>query len=146
MDDQYEGFKNEFYEQFPPGGRHGFGPLEGFNEFVRLNDETLFTEDAKKDPVIQAFLKAPLIISYAQFKSSHRESEYWIHEPLQAMGNGVEGINGMADGLEPDTRIQTLILNHELTLARYITRSISVHDTKGRSIGQVVHKEEGPAE
>ena len=145
MDDQYEGFENDIYDRFPRGDRHGFGPLEGFNEYVQLNDRTLFTTDAQELPVIKAFLAAPFIVRFAQFKSSHRESEYWLHKPLQVLGGDVEGIQGTVD-LDADTRIQTLIMNHELTLARYITRSISVHDTKGRSIGQVVHKEEGPAE
>ena len=42
---------DDLYDQFPDGASAGFGPAQGFNRFVRLNDPTLFTEEAREDPV-----------------------------------------------------------------------------------------------
>ena len=47
------------YDAFPAGAEYGYGPDEGFNVFTRLNNPDLFTEEAREDPVIQAFLNAP---------------------------------------------------------------------------------------
>lgn len=128
------------YDQFPRGADHGFGPAEGFNSWVRLNDPGLFTEDALKNPVIQAFLDAPFSVNYAQFKSSHRESEYFLHKPHKAMDGQVNGIEGRVAGFPKENpRIATLVLNHERTLARFITRSLTIED--GAAAGQMIHKE-----
>ncbi len=122
-------FEDELYDRFPAGAREGFGPDEGFNSWVRVNDENLFTAEALKDPAIRAFVDAPFKVTYAQFKSSHRESEYFIHKPHLAMTGKVRGIVGSVEGIsgeEPRTPIATLVLNHERSLAYHITRSIVV--------------------
>jgi hypothetical protein len=144
MSEQYEGLENKIYDGFPRGDSDGSGPEDGFNTYVRLNDEDLFTDKAREHPAIRAFLEAPFIVRYAQFKSSHSETEYWLHKPLQAMGGEVEGIQGTVGELDPDTRIVTMVMNHERTLARHITRTIVVDDREGKSIGQIIHKEEKP--
>jgi len=134
--------EDRLYDEFPSGASEGFGPDEGFDTWVRVNDATLFTDEALKNPTIQAFVRAPFSITYAQFKSSHRESEYFIHKPNRAMTGQVNGIEGVVDGIggdDPRTPITTLILNHERTLAFRITRSIVV--SGGGPAGQLVIKE-----
>jgi hypothetical protein len=138
---------NELYDQFPRGDEHGFGPAEGYNAWVRLNDPALFTEEARRDPVIDAFLNAPYSVNFGRFKSSHRETEYLIHKPADAMTGRVEGIQGRVDGMPvPDVdalpgepNIATLIINHERSLAKRITHSIVVED--GKLAGQLIYKE-----
>jgi len=133
---------NDHYDQFPPGASIGGGADEGFNTLRRLNDPNLFTEEAKADPVVQAFLDAPFSVTYAQFKSSSREAEWFIHKPHRALGGRVDGIDGSVDGLDPDNpKIGTYVINHERTLARRIIRVMVVAD--GEHTGQVIHKEDG---
>ena len=132
--------EENLYDQFPRGADEGYGPEQGFNTWVRINDPELFTEEARQDPAVQAFLEAPFSVNYAQFKSSHREAEYFIHKPHKAMSGQVEGIEGSVAGFPEDPRIATLVVNHELTLARHITRSLVVED--GAAAGQLIHKED----
>ncbi len=141
MDSDDRPFENELYDQFPSGAAEGFGPEEGFNTWIRLNDEQLFTDEARKIPAVRAFLDAPFAVTYAQFKSSHRESEWFIHKPNLAMSGRVEGIEGVVEGIteEPRTPITTLVLHHERTLALHMTRTLVVSgDT---SAGQLLVKE-----
>lgn len=134
--------EDRLYDQFPAGAPDGFGPDEGFDTWVRVNDPSLFTDAALRDPAVQAFVSAPFHVTYAQFKSSHRESEYFIHKPHRAMTGRVDGIYGVVDGIraeDPRTPIATLVLNHEQTLAARITRSIVVSGS-GQA-GQLLVKE-----
>jgi hypothetical protein len=132
--------EDALYDQFPRGALDGNGPKEGFNTWVRVNDARLFTSEALEIPAIRAFVDAPISVSFAQFKSSHRESEYFIHKPERAMNGGVDGIEGKVDQFPAgDPRIPTLIINHERTLAKKITRSLTIAD--GASAGQIIHKE-----
>jgi hypothetical protein len=137
--------EDRLYDQFPHGDEYGVGPEQGYNTWVKINDRSLFTEDAQRNAVINEFLEAPFSVNFAQFKSSHRETEYLIHKPHRAMGGQVEGIAGRVDKFpeEPDQqRIATLVVNHELTLAKYITRSLTIED--GKLAGQMIHKEPEP--
>jgi len=67
------------------------------------------------------------------------------------MTGGVEGIEGGVLGLaEVEPRIATLVINHERTLARHITRSLIITDATdsvgaGGTAGQILHKEPEPA-
>jgi hypothetical protein len=136
--------EDRLYDQFPSGASEGFGPEEGFDTWVCVNDPSLFTQAALENPAIQAFVNAPFKVTYAQFKSSHRESEYFVHKPDRAMTGRVNGIVGVVDGISgdaPRTPIATLVLNHEQTLALHITRSIVV--SGGGQAGQLVIKEPG---
>ena len=133
---------NALYERFPPGASIGAGPYEGFNTVKRLNDPDLFTEEARADPVIREFLEAPFSVTYAQFKSSTREAEYFVHKPHLALSGQVEGIDGSVPGLDPeDPHIGTYVINHDRTLARRIIRALVVAD--GAHTGQMIHKEDG---
>lgn len=133
--------EDDLYEQFP-GASEEFGPRQGFNKWIRVNDESLFTAEALKNPSIRAFVDAPFNVTYAQFKSSHRESEYFIHKPHLAMTGQVKGIEGAVEGIsseDPRTPITTLVLNHERTLAFHITRSIAISD--GGVAAQIIVKQ-----
>ncbi|HUG48353.1 MAG TPA: hypothetical protein VMP67_08070 [Candidatus Limnocylindria bacterium] len=139
IDDEPGFDPRELYDQFPAGAEEGFGPEEGFNRWVRINDERLFTEEARRDPVVHAFLEAPFTVNYAQFKSSVRESEYFIHLPVEAMTGRVDGIEGRVENMPQDTKMATLVMNHHNSLAKLITRSMVIED--GQDAGQLIHKQ-----
>ena len=144
MQSDGDGFnEDKLYDSFPDGADAGYGPSEGFSSYVRLNDEELFTEEARKHPVIRAFLDAPFEVVYAQFKSSTRESEWALHKPHLAMTGQVPGIEGSVERLSrKEPRIGTYIINHENTMARWIWRSLTIAD--GTHTGEIVHKEKEP--
>jgi hypothetical protein len=132
---------DERYDSFPRGAERGYGPKEGFARWVRVNDPALFTAEALDDPTVRAFVDAPFTVNYAQFKSSTREAEYFIHKPVRAMSGGVEGIEGTVAGFPSDEpRLATLVVNHERSLAIHIHRSITIEDR--HVAGQMIHKEE----
>jgi hypothetical protein len=132
--------ENDLYDRFPSGESDGNGHEQGFNTWKKLNDPSLFTEEAQNDPTVREFLQAPFDVTYGQFKSSHRETEYFIHKPLDAMTGQVGGIDGFVALIsEEDPRIATFVVNHERSLAYRITRSIVISD--GTSVGQMIHKE-----
>lgn len=136
----YDDFNEEdLYDQFPAGAGSDAGPSDGFNTLVRLNDPDLFTPEAREQPAIRAFLDAPFSVTYAQFKSSHREAEYFLHKPHKSMTGGVDGIEGHVQGMPPDAQIATLVINHDRSLAKRIMRSITIED--GAQAGQIIHKE-----
>jgi hypothetical protein len=136
-----DGFSpNDLYDQFPSGASNGYGPDQGYNTIVRINDPELFTEAAQQDPVIREFLDAPFSISYVQLKSSFREAEWFIHKPHEVMGGEVEGIIGSVDGFPDGNRhIGTFVINHDATLAKSIMRALIIED--GAQAGQMIHKE-----
>ncbi|CAN5576894.1 hypothetical protein BH23CHL7_BH23CHL7_10950 [soil metagenome] len=143
--DQQPGDDGEFdedalYDQFPRGADEGFGPEQGYNRWIVINDPELFTEEARNDPVVRAFLDAPFMLNFAQFKSSHAETEYFIHKPHLAMTGQVDGIEGEVAGFPEEAHISTLVMNHEATLAKLETRSLTIAD--GKHVGQLVHKQE----
>ena len=133
------------YDSFPSGESIGFGPEQGFNEFRKLNDPELFTEEAREDPVIRAFLEAPFSVTYVQFKSSTREAEWAIHKPHRALAGELpdKGIVGQVDGFPgaENARIGTYVINHELTLAIRPIRVFIVED--GKQAGQMIYKGNG---
>lgn len=137
---------DEMYEAYPHGADVGFGPEQGFNEFKLLNDPDLFTDDAKRNPVIQAFLAAPISVTYAQFKSSTREAEWFIHKPHLAMAGELSkrGIVGQVDKFpssDGHPHIGTYVINHEETLALRPVRALIVED--GRQAGVMIYKGNG---
>jgi hypothetical protein len=158
-DDDQELNEDDLYDRFPAGTSDRSGPEDGFNTWVRINDAALFTEEALANPAIREFVDAPIAVTYAQFKSSHRETEYFLHKPHRAMTGDVSGIGGTVPGISagkyegdpPQTKIATFVINHERTLAKYITRSIVISDTPAKSdnattadtgtAGQIIHKQ-----
>jgi len=147
MDDRDPLYEEKLYDQFPAGADEGFGPDQGFNTWVRVNDPSLFTDEAKELPAIRAFLgldrdDAPFLsVNFAQFKSSYRETEWFLHKPHRAMaGDAKTGIQGAVDGFPANPRIATLVINHDRTLARHVTKSIVIED--GKQAGQMIYKED----
>jgi hypothetical protein len=131
---------NDLYDQFPDGASQGYGPQQGFNAFIQLNDPDLFTDEARRNPVIQEFLSAPFSVTYVQFKSSTREAEYFVHKPHLAMAGVVNGIAGsVARFPDANPRIGTFVINHDATLAKSIMRALVIED--GNQAGSMVHKE-----
>jgi len=141
-------YEELLYDQFPAGADEGFGPDQGFNKWERVNDPSLFTDEAKERPVIRAFLgldrdDAPFLsVNFAQFKSSYRETEWFLHKPHRAMaGDPKTGVHGAVDGFPANNpRIATLVINHDRTLARHVTKSIVIED--GKQAGQMIYKED----
>ncbi len=133
---------NDLYDRFPDGASAGYGPPQGYNRFVRLNDPDLFTDAARADPVIREFLEAPFSVTYVQFKSSHREAEYYVHKPHLALAGKVEGIEGAVDRFPAEApRIGTYVINHDRTLAKSIMYALVLED--GAQAGQIIYKEDG---
>lgn len=146
-DEGYKDFnEEEAYDQFPRGADRGRGPREGFNVYRRLNDRSLFTEEALADPVIAAFVDAPFSVSFLQTKSSTRESEWVLHKPHLTMAGAVEGIEGPVDLFPTDhpPHIATLLMNHHRTMARWKQSYLLIED--GADAGQIVYKEEKPSD
>jgi hypothetical protein len=140
------GFDEEaLYDAFPAGAENGYGPDEGYNTFTRLNNPELFTDEAKEDPVIQAFLDAPFSFTFAVFKSSTRESEWTLHKPHRVFRGEVPGIGGRVDGFPDDdahAQIGTFVINHDRTMARWKWFALVAED--GARAGMMVYKEEDP--
>jgi hypothetical protein len=154
--------ENDLYDQFPKGGDlpgdDRASTAEGYNTYVRLNDESLFRPEAlEADPALRAFVATgeELSISFAQFKSSTRESEWAIHKPGRTMAadtqkgpggrlpadldieRSVERFPGPAEA-----NIATFIINHDDTLARW-KQSVVVMENGARA-GQMIYKHPHP--
>lgn len=140
-DDHYDEYPE--YEDLPDDQKSDDdGPIDSFNAYRRLNDPNLFTDEARADPVVAAFLEAPFSVTFAKFKSSTRQSEWAIHKPHLAMAGQVEGIEGRVDGFPEnpeDARIGTFIVNHENTLGVRKLFVIVLED--GLQCGQMIYKQ-----
>lgn len=133
----------ELYKKFPSGEKIGYGRDAGYGELVQINDRKWFTEEAQRDPVINAFLEAfeneKVAFSYLQLKSSTSESEWFIHKPHIALSKSRKtGIAGVAPGFDEGQHIGTFVINHHRTLALRPVRTMVVSD--GTEVGQIVHK------
>ena len=147
-----EGEFNEdaFYDQFPSGPDYGYGPAEGYNTYRRLNDASLYRPELldpvadEYDPVLAAFVESgnAFSVSFAQFKSSTRESEWALHKPNRTMSGEIDGIGGPVDRFPgaDKARIGTFLINHDRTMARWKQSIIVMED--GQQAGQMVYKEE----
>jgi hypothetical protein len=143
-DDEFD--PDPIYErQFPRGEDVGYGPDEGFNTFVQLNDERLFTPEALENPVIREFVSAPITVTYVQAKSSTREAEWLLHKPHRVFAGEIEGFEFSGPderrgirGFDPQAHLGTFVINHERTLARFPIRSLSITSDDGT--GQMIHK------
>ena len=142
--------EDDLYDQFPSGADRGFGPEQGFNTYLKLNDpkhfkpELLDPENPAYDVVLAEFVASGdrFSVSFAQFKSSTRESEWALHKPNLTMTGEVSGIVGRVDKYPgPDlAHISTFFINHDRTMARWKQSVILIED--GAQAGQLVYKEE----
>jgi hypothetical protein len=139
---------DDLYDQFPSGAETGFGPNEGYCRYRRLNEESIFRpellnpESPEFDSVLKAFVDSgeDISISYVQFKSSTRESEWAMHKPHLAMAGEVDGIEGPLDRFPgaSEARIGTFYINHDQTLAVRKLFTLLMED--GNQCGQMVYK------
>jgi hypothetical protein len=131
------------YGQYPSGEDVGYGRDRGYNRIVRINDPKWFTEEAKGDKTIAAFLRAAdhgICFSYLQLKSSTSELEWYVHKPHEVLAGTAEGsgIDGSVECYEEGQPIATFVVNHERTLALRPVRAMIVSD--GGKAGQMIHK------
>jgi len=131
--------ENEAYDRFPAGAEMGYGPEQGFNVKRRLNDRSLFTEEALADPVIDEFVNLPFDISYLQTKSSSREAEWLLHKPHLVLAGQVEGIDVTDGRFDHPGHITTVMINHERTMARWKQSVILFQDDDETT--QVIYKQ-----
>ncbi|HEX7195555.1 MAG TPA: hypothetical protein VF364_01840 [Candidatus Limnocylindria bacterium] len=145
--------ENKLYQQFPEGRDSGHGTEQGFNTYFRLNDAELFRPEAlERYPALREFVESgrTISISWAQAKSSTRESEWMLHKPhltMDAENQRREG--GLPAGLDiagsvdrypgpKHAHISTFIINHDLTMARWKQSVILIED--GAQAGQMIYK------
>jgi hypothetical protein len=149
-----EPWEEALYEQFPSGADHGYGPDQGYNTYRKLNDSALFREDLLNpdhpdfDATLAEFVASGdrFSISFAQFKSSSRESEWAIHKPHLTMAGEINGVNGPVDKFpgSAHAHIATLIINHDRTMARWKQSVVIIEN--GEQAGQMIYKEEDPSQ
>ncbi|MCA1568789.1 MAG: hypothetical protein LC798_00395 [Chloroflexi bacterium] len=156
--------EEDLYEQFPEGREGGHGTEAGFNTIFRLNDASLFRPellDESNDayiPVLSEFVKSgeEISISFVEVKSSSRESEWFLHKPHltfdaenQKQSGGLPKDLDIAGSVDrypgPEhAHITTLIINHEMTMARWKQSIIVMED--GKAAGQMIYKHPPPDE
>lgn len=148
VNDKSEFDPDPLYEEFPRAADIGYGPGEGFNTFVRLNDERLFTREALENPAIRAFVDANITVTFVQLKSSTREAEWYLHKPTRVLAGEIDGFDFVGfegerrvDGFVDEGHIGTFVINHERTLARHPIRTMMVTD--GEQAGQIIYKGDG---
>ena len=140
------------YDQFPAGDEYGFGQAQGYARTVRINDPRYFEawfDDPDVGPTLRAFCGlddedgkgSPIRLYVTRFKSSTRESEYFIHKPVEYLAGYFDLPSLTPPGEEPIglERLQSVVMNHERSLAWRRTFSMLVVDDKDGA--QVLHKE-----
>ena len=145
--------ENELYQQFPEGRDQGYGTEQGFNTYFKLNDVELFKPEAlEQHPALREFVASAekISISWAQSKSSTRESEWMLHKPHLTMdvanqkrGGGLPADLDIAGSVDlypgaSKAQISTFIINHEMTMARWKQSVILIED--GKKAGQMIYK------
>lgn len=92
----------------------------------------------------------PFSVHVIALKSSSRQSEVFIHDPIRALTGSSQGVRKWEDdGFvgdplldEPPTRINSVVLRHERTLEHMVVRSMVISESDG-SVTLVTHKQEG---
>lgn len=131
--------EDELYDRFPAGADQGYGPEQGYAVKRRLNDRSLFTEEALADPVIAEFVDLPYHVSYLQTKSSTREAEWLLHKPDRVLAGEVPGFDIRPGPTDRPAHITTLLVNHERTMARWKQTTLLLEDENGDTT-QIVYK------
>jgi hypothetical protein len=162
--------ENQIYDQFPQGrdlpGDDRAGSEEGYNTYVRINDASLFRPEAlEADPALRAFVATgeEISISFAQFKSSTRESEWALHKPGRTLAADDQKGPGSGGRLPADldihrsverypgpglANIATFVINHDNTLARWKQSVVVMEDgaRAGQMIYKHLHRDDDPAD
>jgi hypothetical protein len=91
----------------------------------------------------------PFSVYAIALKSSSRQSEVFIHDPVRALTGRSRGEDTWADDAfegdplltETPSRINTVVLRHERTLEHLVVRSMAVVDDDG-SVTLITHKQD----
>ena len=128
-------------DQYQPGRPYDPPPVfkpwpndGGFNEWRAVPDP--FGDD------VAAEGQVPVVVT-AKFKSSSRQAEIFIHDPVAALRGVDETISseiGELNSLPDDTVVSTFVVNHHRTLAKHIIRAVAL--VEGSSVSITIHKEE----
>ncbi len=127
----------------------GHGRDAGFDTWVWINDPDLIkigeNVAGNKRRALEEFLYGGINYYFAQFKSSHVGSEFFIHSPVDAMTHeAVDEIDASdieRSGRPEIKRVQTLVMNHDVTLAHHSIKTMAAVDDDGDA-GLLVYKEE----
>ena len=125
-----------------PGDYSGYPVNEtpGFNEWQPVEIPAFSTEDFDQ----------PFQVHSIVLKSSSRQSEVFIHDPIRALTGSSQGVGSWEeDGFvgeplmeEEPSHINSVVLRHERTLEHMVVRSMAITDDDG-SVTLVTHKQEG---
>jgi len=92
----------------------------------------------------------PFQIHSIVFKSSSRQSEVFIHDPIRALTGRSQGSPSWEDDgfigqplltEDAEPRINSVVLRHERTLEHRVVRSVAITDDDG-SVTLITHKHE----
>lgn len=125
-----------------PGDYTGYPPDDtaGFNRWEPVEIPTFNTGGFDQ----------PFTVHVIALKSSSRQSEVFIHDPIRALTGSSQGSRRWEDdgfGGDPlledaPTRINSVVLRHERTLEHMVVRSVAIVDADG-SVTLITHKQEG---
>jgi hypothetical protein len=123
-----------------PGDYSGYPPDDtpGFNQWEPVDV-----------PAFRAAADQPFELHAIAFRSSSRQSEVFIHDPVRALTGRSQGVDTWKDdGFvgepllgEAPSRINSVVLRHERTLEHRIVRAMALKDDDG-SVSLVIHKHE----
>jgi hypothetical protein len=110
---------------------------ELYDQFERRS-EVPYNRPERVDLSGTPFREAPFRLYFVVYKSSSRESEYFIHDPARALGGEVDDVEPLPDEhdkelIRDSSRISTFVINHENTLAARKTFSAVTVDDRGTS-------------
>ena len=116
-----------------------FEPYEGpgFNHWDDITPAIFDDDETPSERKVRLFA--------AKFKSSSREAEIFLHDPVSSLVNGtVEGITSAiedASDLPRDAYVSTLVINHHRRLDYRVIKATAMVDDE--AIGITIHKEDG---
>jgi hypothetical protein len=87
-------------------------------------DETIPWMEIPLHDTLRGLDVPPFRMWFTRVKSSSSDSELLIHDPLTAMLGGT--MLGRVEGVTPESKIRTLVVNHEKTLYYTQLRTIAV--------------------
>lgn len=142
--------------QGPPGGG-GSGSADEQGG-PKPGDYSAYPRDTTSDfnawqpvdvPSFGAAADQPFGLHAISFRSSSRQSEVFIHDPVRALTGMSRGVSTWEDdGFvgepllgEPPTRVTSVVLRHERTMEFRIVRALALTDEDG-SVSLVIHKHE----
>jgi hypothetical protein len=131
-DDREDGHEPGDYSRYPQDETPGFNQWEPVEV-----------------PAFSAAADQPFELHAIAFRSSSRQSEVFIHDPVRALTGRSQGVDTWRDDgfvgepllREAPDRINSVVLRHERTLEHRIVRAMALADDDG-SVSLVIHKHE----